>query len=127
MTPSIQRIRDSLSVVLLVAASACWAPNQSHDQFLDFELGMSKRAAFMAALESQRVGKITNLEVIGDVDKTHAEQYHGSPIRPEDFNRVERFAEWHSGLPGCNCWVRLHFAGDRLDQIVSHEWTGPTE
>jgi hypothetical protein len=88
---------------------------------------MSKRAVFAVALENQRLGKITNLEVIGDVGKTHDEQYHGTPIRPGDFDRVEPFAEWHSGLPGCNCWIRLHFDGDLLAEIVSHEWTGPTE
>jgi hypothetical protein len=120
-------MRVSLALAALAVASACWAHQQSHDRFLDFETGMSKRAAFAAALRSQRAGKITNLEVIGDTDKTYSEKYHGTPIRPEDFNRVEPFAEWHSGLPDCNCWVRMHFAGNRLDEIVSHEWTGPTE
>jgi hypothetical protein len=88
---------------------------------------MSKQAAFVAALNSQRAGNIRNLEVIGDVGKTHDEQYQGTPIRSEDFARVEPFAEWHLGLPGCNCWLRLHFIDGRLDAIVSHEWTGPTE
>jgi hypothetical protein len=116
-------------VILATAAatSACWSQHQTHTQFLNFKVGMSKREAFAAALESQRMGKIMNLEVIGDADKTYDEQYHGSPIRIGDFGRVEPFAEWHSGLPDCNCWIRLRFDGDRLAGISSHEWTGPTE
>jgi hypothetical protein len=127
MAPSVQRMRAPLAVGLIAVASACWSHHQSHDHFLDFQVGMSKRAAFAAALESQRAGEIRNLEVIGDVGKTHDEQYRGTPIRPEDFDRVAPFAEWHSSLPDCNCWLRLHFVEDRLDEIVSHEWTGPTE
>jgi len=117
----------SLTVALFAAGSACWAHQESYDRFLEFKIGMSKRAAFAAALESQRAGKLSNLEVIGDTGRTYDEQYHGTPIRPEDFERVQPFTEWHSALPDCNCWVRLHFADDRLDQIVSHKWTGPTE
>ena len=127
MAPSVQRMQFLLAIAALVVASACWSHHQSHQQFLDFETGMSKRAAFAAALESQRAGKITNLEVIGNTDKTYSEKYHGTSIRLEDFDRVEPFVEWHAGLPDCNCWVRLHFAGDLLEEIVSHEWTGPTE
>ena len=88
---------------------------------------MSKRAAFSVAIENQRTGKILNLEIIGDLGKTHDGQYHGTPIRLGDFDRVESYAEWHSSLPDCNCWIRLHFDGGRLGKIVSHEWTGPTE
>jgi hypothetical protein len=127
MASTAKRTRISPTVALLLVASACWAQPESHDRFLAFEVGMSKRDAFAAALESQRAGRITNLEVIGDVDKTYADKYRGAPIGVDDFDRVAPSDEWHVGLPECNCWVRLHFAGNRLERIISHEWTGPTE
>ncbi len=116
-----------LSVAIGTMATGCWSHSESHSEFLGFRVGMSKGDAFTAVLRNQKAGRIRNLEVIDEAPMTYDEKYHGVPILPTDYPRLESFSEWHSGLSDCNCWVRLHFTGDRLAKIVTHEWTGPTE
>jgi hypothetical protein len=116
-------------LVALLLCAGCWEDTRVHreGEVIGFVVGASKRHTFDVAMLNQREGRIRDLQLIDEPYETYEKKYKGDPISADDFLRVAESNQWHTGLPGCNCWLRLRFENDVLYQVEEHEWTGPTK